>query len=601
METPRYTPNDIQYLPTLPGIYLFYNQKEEVIYVGKAKNIKKRVSDYFTASKVHNLKTARMITHIASIAYTALNSEYEALLLENNLIKALQPRYNILLKDGKTYPYLCITNDRFPKVLITRKTIPPLGKYYGPFTSSYIIKQTLEVIKKLFTFRTCNYNLSQANVTKNKFKVCLDYHLGHCKGPCQALQDETNYQKEIDQIEALLKNNFASVRKVLKEKMLAAAQLLDYKQAQRFKEKLIILEQYQAKSLVINPLVGDLDVVAIISDENHAFVGYLHIKQGAISFTQHRVLTKKLEEEAADLLPLVVCSLRDCSDSTAPEVLVNLPLNLTIGPFSITMPKIGDKRKLVELALQNALLCKKDFLHQKSNFQEKPNLTLVKLQHDLKLKEIPYWIECFDNSNVQGDHPVAAMVCFKDGKPSKKDYRHYHIKTVIGPDDFASMYEIIKRRYSPKGAEALPQLIVIDGGKGQLNAALRALQELGLYGKLAIISIAKRLEELYFPNDPFPLYLNKQSPSLKLLQQIRNEAHRFAITFHRKQRSKKTFQPAWHDIPGIGPKTLDKLVDQLGNFKTIQTSSLATLAAIIGPSKAKSLHDYFVIQKEITT
>ncbi len=592
MEAPRYTPNDIHHLPTLPGIYLFYNQKEEVIYVGKAKNIKKRVSDYFAAGKVHNLKTARMITHITSIAYTALNSEYEALLLENNLIKTLQPRYNILLKDGKTYPYLCITNDRFPKVIITRKTVPPLGKYYGPFTSAYAIKQTLEVVKKLFTFRTCNYNLSEVNIIKNKFKVCLDYHLGHCKGPCEAFQDEISYQKEISQIEELLKNNFISVKKTFKEEMLAAAQLLDYKQAQRFKEKLMMLDQYQSKSLVINPMVGDLDVVAIISDQNHAFVGYLHIKQGAISFTQHRVLTKKLEEEIADLVPLVVCALRSCSDSNAPEVLINLPLNLKMGPFAITMPKIGDKRKLVELALQNTLLCKKDFLHQQSNFQEKPNLVLVKLQHDLKLKELPYWIECFDNSNIQGAHPVAAMVCFKNSKPSKKDYRHYHIKTVVGPNDFASMYEIIKRRYNAQTEASLPNLIVIDGGKGQLNAAILALKEVGMYGKVAIISIAKRLEELYFPNDPFPLYLNKQSPSLKLLQQLRNEAHRFAITFHRKQRSKNTFQSV--DIPGIGPKTLDRLLEQLGSLKKIQTSSLAELAAIIGPSKAKRVHDYFL-------
>ncbi|MCT4697113.1 MAG: excinuclease ABC subunit UvrC [Candidatus Cardinium sp.] len=594
METPRYTPNQIQHLPTLPGIYLFYNHKEEVIYVGKAKNIKKRVSDYFAISKVHNLKTARMVTHIASIAYTALHSEYEALLLENNLIKALQPRYNILLKDGKTYPYLCITHDRFPKVIITRKTVPPLGKYYGPFTSAQSVKQTLEVIKKLFTFRTCNYNLSAANITNHKFKVCLDYHLGHCKGPCEAFQNEAAYQQEIDQIEALLKNNFASVKKELKKQMLAAAQQLDYKQAQRFKEKLMLLDQYQAKSLVINPLVGDLDVVAIISDPNHAFVGYLHIKQGAISFTQHRVVTKKLEEEATDLLPLVVCSLRACSNSQAPEVLVNLPLNLTIGPFSITMPKIGDKRKLVALALQNALLCKKDFLHQKSNFQVKPNLTLVQLQHDLKLKEVPYWIECFDNSNIQGAHPVAAMVCFKDGKPSKKDYRHYHIKTVVGPDDCASMYEIIQRRYSSKTQEGLPDLIVIDGGKGQLNAALRALEAVGIYGQVAIISIAKRLEELYFPHDPFPLYLNKQSASLKLLQQLRNEAHRFAITFHRKQRSKSAFESL--NIPGIGPQTFAKLLQQLGSLQTMQTASLETLATIVGPSKAKRLQAYFLAE-----
>ncbi|ROT47664.1 excinuclease ABC subunit UvrC [Candidatus Cardinium hertigii] len=601
MEIPRYTLADIQYLPALPGIYTFYNNKEEVIYVGKAKNIKKRVADYFATSKLYNFKTERMITHIATMVYTVVNSEYEALLLENNLIKSLQPRYNILLKDGKTYPYLCITKDRFPKLIITRKTVPSLGKYYGPFTSSSSIRQTLEVIKKLFTFRTCNYNLSDINIAKNKFKVCLDYHLGHCKGPCQAFQDVTSYQKEIAQIEELLKNNFASIKKVLKEKMQAAAQLLAYKEAQAFKEKLMILDQYQSKSLVINPLVGDLDIVAMISDESHAFVGYLHIKQGAISFTQHRVITKKLEEEDRDLIPLVVCSLRFCSNSTAPEVLVNIPIDLNIGPFSITMPKIGDKRKLVELALQNALLCKKDFLYKKSHFQGRPNIMLLQLQHDLKLKTSPDWIECFDNSNIQGHHPVAAMVCFKDGRPSKKDYRQYNIKTIVGPNDCASMYEVIKRRYSHlvKAQEVLPNLIVVDGGKGQLNAAVLALQEIGLYGKIAIIGMAKRLEELYFPNDTLPLYLNKSSLSLTLLQQLRNEAHRFAIAFHRNKRSKAILHSEWEDISGIGPKTLAKLLQQLGSPNTIQASSLEQLAQVTGPAKAKQLYDYFLHKKSM--
>ncbi|WP_339043753.1 excinuclease ABC subunit UvrC [Cardinium endosymbiont of Tipula unca] len=600
METPLYTPSTIQHLPTLPGIYKFYNKKGVIIYVGKAKNIKKRVSDYFTSSKVHNLKTQRMITHIFSIAYTVVNSDYEALLLENNLIKELQPRYNILLKDGKTYPYLCITNDRFPKLIITRKTTPALGKYYGPFTSNYAIKQTLETIKKLFTFRTCSYNLSESNLSKNKFKVCLDYHLGHCKGPCQSFQDEASYQQEIEQIEELLKNNFASVKKVLKENMLAAAQLLAYKQAQRFKEKLDVLDQYQSKSLIINPMVGDLDVVAVISDEHYAFVGYLYIKHGAISFTQHRVLTKKLEEEVADLMPLIICELRSCSNSTAREVLVNIPVELSMEPFAIVMPKIGDKRKLVELALQNALLCKKDFLHKKSNFQDKPNLTLLKLQQDLKLKELPYTIECFDNSNIQGHCPVAAMVCFKNGSPSKRDYRHYNIKTVEGPNDFASMYEIVKRRYSSliKEQAPLPHLIVVDGGKGQLSAAVRALQEVGICGKVAIISIAKRLEELYLPHDTLPLHLNKQSVSLKLLQRLRNEAHRFAIEFHRNQRSKAALHHAWEAIPGIGPKTLDKLLQKFGTPKAIQASSMEELAALIGQAKAKQLYD-FLCKKEV--
>ncbi|MBX9890113.1 MAG: excinuclease ABC subunit UvrC [Amoebophilaceae bacterium] len=578
------TPND---LPTLPGIYKFYNHQQEVIYVGKAKNIKKRVADYFMPGKVHNLKTERMVKHIVSISYTVVNSEYEALLLENNLIKALQPRYNILLKDGKTYPYLCITHEHFPRLIITRKTPPALGKYYGPFTSSNTIKQTLEVIKKLFTFRTCSYNLAEANLAKKKFRVCLDYHIGHCKGPCEAFQSEANYQHEIDQIEALLKNNFTVVKKTFKEQMMEAAQREDYKSAQRFKEKLAILDQYQAKSLVINPTVGDLDVIAIISDPNYLFVGYLHLKQGAISFTQHRVVAKKLEEEAETLIDLVACELRACSHSTAREVLINLPITLDMGKFVLTMPKIGDKRKLVEMALQNAFLCKKDFLAKKDNWPTIP-LTLVKLQQELKLKEPPYWIECFDNSNLQGAYPVSAMVCFKQGKPSKKDYRYYHIKTVVGADDCASIYEVVKRRYG-NGGEALPQLILIDGGKGQLNAAIRGLKEVDVYGKVAVISIAKRLEELYFPYDSDPFCLDKRSPSLKLLQQLRNEAHRFAISFHRNQRSKGALQHDWETIPGIGPKTLEKLLSHFGSPTALKNASLDQLTALIGPKKAKTL------------
>ncbi len=600
METTRCTPNDAADLPTLPGVYVFYSSKEEVIYVGKAKNIKKRVSDYFTTNKVHPIKTQRMVARIAHIAYTVVNSEYEALLLENNLIKQLQPRYNVLLKDGKTYPYLCITQERFPKLIVTRKTTPALGTYYGPFTSSNAVKETLEVIKKLFAFRTCNYALSETNIAKNKFKVCLDYHLGHCKGPCQGFQDESSYLKELRKIEELLKNNFSLVKKRFKEKMHAAAQKLAYKQAHHFKQKLEILEQYQAKSVIINPSVGDLDVVALISDPMHSFIGYLHLKQGAISFTQQRVLTKKIEEEEADLIPLVVCALRSYSNSDAPEVLINVPMHVDMGPFSITMPKIGDKRKLVELALQNALLCKKDFLYKKANLQERPNLTLLKLQQDLRLKELPYWIECFDNSNIQGHHPVSAMVCFKNGKPAKKEYRHYHIKTVTGIDDFASMREVITRRYSQLVREQgrLPNLIVVDGGKGQLSAAVLALQEVGIYGKVPIISIAKRLEEIYFPHDALPLYLSKKSSTLQLLQHLRNEAHRFAIAFHRNTRSKAALHSGYEEISGIGPKTLAKLVTHFGHLRDIQDYPLEPLEAVVGKAKAQIILAAFEGKKE---
>lgn len=598
MHIARYTPNELIHLPALPGIYTFYNAKEEVIYVGKAKNIRKRVGDYFTASKIVDLKTQCMVIQIATITYTVVDSEYEALLLENNLIKELQPRYNILLKDGKRYPYLCVTHDRFPRLIITRTTLPALGRYYGPFTSAYIIKQTLTIIKQLFTFRTCNYNLSAANIANNKFKLCLAYHLGHCKGACQGLQDEINYQKEIAQIEALLKKDFTPVKNALKAKIVTAVAQLEYKKAQHFKEKLDILEQYQSKSIVINPQIGDLDIIAVVVDQNHIFVGYLHVKQGAISFTQHRVVTTHLDEEITDLLPLIICTLRTDSKSNAKEVLTNLPLEHSIGPFAITPPKTDDKRKLVELAIQNAFLCKKDFLDRKSHFQEKTDLVLIQLQNDLKLQALPYCIECFDNSNIQGDHPVAAMVCFKNGKPSKKDYRHYNIKTVSGINDVASIYEVVKRRYSDlvKRKEALPQLIVVDGGKGQRNAALLALQEIGIHGQVAVVSIAKRLELLYLPNQSLPHYLDKQSPTLNLLQQLRNEAHRFAITFHRNKRSKALFYPIWKPIPGIGPKTLHKLLTHFHTIAAISKASLDALTTVIGTEKAKKVYNQFILK-----
>ncbi|AWN81909.1 excinuclease ABC subunit UvrC [Candidatus Cardinium hertigii] len=594
MEIARCTPNTIDRLPALPGIYTFYSHKEALLYVGKAKDIRKRVSDYFLANKLHSLKTQCMVKQVASIAYTVVDSEYDALLLENNLIKKLQPKYNILLKDGKTYPYLCITYERFPKLILTRKVLPSLGKYYGPFTSTQSIKRTLEVIRKLFTFRTCSYNLSEKNIIQKKFKVCLDYHLGLCKGPCQAFQDELSYQKEISQIEALLKNNFAPIKKVFKEKMGAAVQLLDYKTAQHCKEKLSLLAQYQAKSLVANPLVGDLDVVAIVADQDYLFVAYLHIQMGAVSFAQQRVFTRKLEEKVEDLITLIVYELRSCTNSNAAEVLVNIPCKAVLSSFVITMPKIGDKRKLVALALQNALLCKKDFLYKKTHHQDNPPVMLLQLQHDLKLKELPYCIECFDNSNIYGQHPVAAMVCFKNGKPSKKDYRHYNIKTVVGADDCASMHEVITRRYSYLVATqaAFPQLIVIDGGKAQLNATVAALQQIGVYGQIAVISIAKRLELLYFPNDALPICLPKQALSLKLLQQLRNEAHRFALAFHRKKRTQALTYDEWEAIPGIGPKTLTKLWKQFHTPAVVQSASLEALVSVMGPTKAQQLYTY---------
>ena len=595
MEVSHSIPLDFSKLPDLPGVYKFYDKGPNPIYIGKAKSIRKRVRSYFADNKIHHIKTQRMVSHIVAVSYTVVNSEYEALLLEKNLIKNLQPKYNILLRDDKFYPYLCLTNDRFPRLVISYATTPISGKYYGPFTSVQMVKQLLGVIKKLFPFRSCAYNLPSASVEKGKYKLCLDYHLGYCKGPCQALQSEEDYLKDIDQIKELLRNNFGAVKKKLKEEMLSAARLLDYKKAQLFKDKLDALEGYQAKSLITTTLEGDLDVLALVMDEKHIFAGYLHIEQGILCFTQSRIFAKKLDESMDDLLLLILCEMRSCSRSQAKEVCVNLPVSLYMEQFSISMPKIGDKRKLVELALQNAFLAKKDFLCKQPVLKDRANTTLLRLQQDLHLKHLPGIIECFDNSNIQGHCPVAAMVSFKNGRPSKRDYRRFTIKTVTGPDDFASMYEVVYRRYSRLIREngTLPHLIVIDGGKGQLHAASEALKRAEVYGKVAIIGIAKRLEEIYFPEDTLPLYLDKKSPSLRLLQRIRDEAHRFAITFHRAQRSKHALKSELLNITGIGPATLHKLLQRFHTLQTIASSSLEELADVIGYKKANLLLEYF--------
>ncbi|MEM9417262.1 MAG: excinuclease ABC subunit UvrC [Bacteroidota bacterium] len=594
MKATRYTPQDIHLLATQPGVYRFYNQESNLIYVGKAKNIKKRVSSYFSNTKQHNLKTRRMVAEIVSIEFTIVNSEYEALLLENNLIKKNQPRYNILLKDGKTYPYICITKERFPRVISTRRVSPQLGQYYGPFTDLKAMYRILELIKQLYPLRTCTYNLAAENIRKGKFKVCLEYHLGNCKGPCEGLQDEAVYQQDISQIAYLLKGNLNAVKKDFSAKMHQAAQARAYEEAQACKDKLDALAAYQAKSLVINPKIGDLDVLGIVSDEQAAFVSYLQIKSGAITFTQTVEIKKKLEENEEDMLALVIVSFREQYHSQAPEVLTNLPLSTTLPEATLTVPQIGDKKKLVEIALKNALFFKKERFIRKTSQQEKGNRTLRLLQQDLQLKNLPLHIECFDNSNLQGSSPVAAMVCFKNGKPAKKEYRHFHIKTVTGPDDFASMREVVCRRYQRLVDEGkdLPDLIVIDGGKGQLSAAVAALQTIGIGDQIPVIGIAKRLEELYYPNDPYPIHISKQSASLKLLQQLRNEAHRFALTFHRNIRSKASLQSSLEAIPGIGPKTIDKLLRHFKSVKNIQAASTAALTEQVGKAKATLLQQH---------
>ncbi len=591
MEVKKYTPKDIHLLAAQPGVYRFYNKQDTLIYVGKAKNIKKRVSSYFSSSKQHSLKTRRMVAEITTIECTLVNSEYEALLLENNLIKKSQPRYNILLKDDRTYPYLCITKERFPRVIPTRKVSPQLGQYYGPFTDLRAMYRILALIKQLYPLRTCAYSLTAENVFKGKFKVCLEYHLGNCKGPCEGLQEEASYNQDIAQIEYLLKGHLNAVKKDLREKMCQAAQALAYEEAQTCKEKLDALTTYQVKSLVINPKVGDLDVFGMVSDEQAAFVSYLQIKNGAISFTQTVELKKKLDEEDGDLLPLVILNFREKYSSTATEVLTNLPLSIDLNTLAVTVPKIGDKKKLVMMAVKNALFFKKERFIKNERHQEKANKILLLLQQDLQLQHLPLHIECFDNSNLQGSHPVAAMVCFKNGKPARSEYRHFNIKTVTGPDDFASMSEVVHRRYTRLISEKkdLPDLIVIDGGKGQLSAVVAAMKAIGIYGQVPVIGIAKRLEEIYYPEDPYPIHISKQAASLKLIQQIRNEAHRFAISLHINKRSKASLQSELEAIPGIGPKTIEKLLLHFKSIKHIKSASTTTLAQQIGNKKAALL------------
>lgn len=592
MHSPSYLPTEHQQLPDLPGVYRYYNKEGKLIYVGKAKSLKKRVGSYFSKSTGLNQKTRRMVREINTIEITIVNSEFDALLLENNLIKKSQPRYNVLLKDDKTYPYLLLTDESFPRIYPTRRVIPSKGTYYGPFASVKAMNNVLDLILSLFTIRTCKLDLAPEKIAASKYKVCLEYHLGNCKGPCEGLQDEKNYLADIEQARNILKGNLGIAKSFFKENMQAAAAALDYERAQRYKEKLDLLEKYQAKSLVINPNADSLDVFAIVSEEKFAFVNYLRIKNGAITLSKTVELRKKLDETDQELLLTAIVRLRDQFQSDAREVLVNVEFEDSPEGLQLTLPKIGDKRKLIDLSLKNALYYKKEKALLAGETKDKKNRVLLQLQQDLSLSELPTHIECFDNSNIQGSNPVASMVCFKDGKPAKKEYRHYHIKTVTGPNDFASMEEVVYRRYKRMAQEevALPQLVVIDGGKGQLSSAVAALKRLDLYGKIPIIGIAKRLEEIYFPGDIYPLYIDKKSESLRLIQRIRDEAHRFAITFHRNLRSKGALNSQLTGIEGIGENTAQKLLKHFKSFKNIQNASLDQLTGVAGKDKAEKIH-----------
>jgi len=588
----------IPLLPQEPGIYQYLGSEGEVIYVGKAKNLKNRISSYFYNYSLHDRKTRRLVQQIREIEYTVVPTEYDALLLENTLIKEFQPKFNILLRDDKTYPYVCITHERFPRVITTRRIEDRrVGKMYGPYVNAKAMYALLDMFTQLFTLRTCKYNLSQANVEARKYKICLEYHIGNCKGPCEGLQTEEAYQKEIDQIHQILKGNVGPAKVYFQEKMMAAAEKYAFEEAHQYKLKLEYLENYQSKATVVNPSIVDADVFSIQSDENFAFINYLKINNGTITQTQTFDVKKVIEESDDEILTSVIFDIRQKYQSEAKEIICNIPLTLDL-KVHVTIPQIGDKKKLIEMSLRNVMYyrhekAERDAIAQ-SGATNRRDRVLIKLKQDLQLTDLPSRIECFDNSNIQGTNPVSAMVCFINGQPSPRDYRHYIPKTVVGPDDFATMREVVERRYARvlQEEDELPNLIIIDGGKGQLSAACEALRAVGLYGKVPIIGIAKRLEEIYFPEDSLPIYIDKKSESLKLIQRCRDEAHRFGITHHRNRRSKNFLISSLESAPGIGKNTATKVLQHFKTISQIKQYPDEELIALVGKDKARRIRDF---------
>ncbi|GMN09714.1 excinuclease ABC subunit UvrC [Croceitalea sp. MTPC9] len=583
----------ISSLPNSPGVYQFYDAADTIIYVGKAKNLKKRVSSYFTKNHEYG-KTRVLVKKIKKIKHIVVATESDALLLENNFIKKYKPKYNVLLKDDKSYPWICIKNERFPRIFPTRKLIKDGSEYFGPYTSMKTVKTLLDLIKSVYPLRTCNYDLSKEKVESGKYKRCLEYHLGNCKGPCEGLQDSDEYHKQIDDIRGIIKGNFKSSLLYFKHQMKALAKDMEFEKAQRIKEKIEVLENYQVKSTVVNPKISNVDVFSIFSDETHAYINFLQVSHGLIIRSHTLEIKKKLEETDAELLQLAIVELRQRFNSDSKELYLPFPVEVD-SAIKITVPKLGDKKKLLDLSTRNAKFFRQERFKQIkiTDPDRHTKRIMAQMKSDLRLSEQPTHIECFDNSNIQGSNPVAACVVFRDGKPAKKEYRHFNIKTVEGPDDFASMEEVVFRRYKRLINEDkdLPQLIVIDGGKGQLSSAIKSLDILGLKGKIAIIGIAKRLEEIYFPEDPIPLYLDKKSETLKIIQQLRNEAHRFGISFHRNKRSKAAINSELENIEGIGEKTAEQLLKSFKSVKRIKEASVDNLAKSIGMAKAKKVYE----------
>lgn len=585
----------IKTLPNQPGVYQYYDKNGKLMYVGKAKNLKKRVSSYFT--KQHDSGRIRvMVKKIAEIKHIVVNTETDALLLENNLIKKHNPRYNIMMRDDKSYPWICIKNERFPRIFPTRRVIKDGSEYYGPYTSMKTVGTLLDLIRGLYLPRTCRYDLSEEKIEAGKYKVCLEYHLGNCKGPCEGLQDEEEYNENIKAIREIIKGNFKDSLSNFKSQMKAHAENMEFEEAQRIKDKIDVLERYQSKSTVVNPKISNVDVFSIMSDEGYGYVNFLQLSYGNIIRSHTLEIKKKLDETDKELLELAITELRQRFNSNSKEIYV--PFEVDMGDnIKVTVPKLGDKKRIVELSLRNAKYYRMErFKTVKIVDPDRhANRIMAQMKADLRLSEEPRHIECFDNSNIQGSNPVAACVVFKDGKPSKKDYRHFNIKTVVGPDDFASMEEVVYRRYKRllDEEEPLPQVIIIDGGKGQLSSALKSLDALGLRNEIVTIGIAKRLEELFYPDDPIPLYLDKKSETLKVIQHLRNEAHRFGIEHHRNRRSKGALTTELESIPGIGEQTVISLMKKFKSLKRIKAAEEKELEAVVGLSRAKKIKEFY--------
>lgn len=587
----------IKLLPKKPGVYQFKDSEGTIIYVGKAKSLRNRVNSYFLKNGGHTGRTRVMVKRIADLEFIVVQNELDALLLENNLIKKYQPRYNVLLKDDKTYPWICIKNEPYPRIFPTRTKTEDGSLYFGPYASVRMMKTLLNLIRQLYKIRTCNYDMKAENIQKGKFKVCLEYHIGNCLGPCEGHQSREAYESQIEDIREIIKGNISSVIRILKERMATYADALEFENAQAIKEKIDMLQNYRSKSAIVNPNIGDIDVFTVTSDLNSGYVNYMKVIDGAVVQSHTMTFKKRLEESDLELLESGIAEIRQQFGALAKELLVPSAPEIELPGHKFTVPQRGDKHTLLELSMRNAKYYMLDKQRQTkfADPEKHTNRILDQMMKDLRLKSPPRHIEGFDNSNLQGTNAVSACVVFRDAKPSKKDYRHFNIKTVVGADDFASMAEVVFRRYKRmlEEKESLPDLIVIDGGKGQLSSALESLEKLGLRGKIPIIGIAKRLEEIYYPGDSAPLYIDKKSETLKVLQHIRNESHRFGITHHRNKRSKATFKTELTEIPGIGASTATLLLQKFQSVARLKKATAEEIESAIGKSRAKAIAAWF--------